>query len=235
LDETINTWVRDKDKEAELGIGGADEGDVSAGASDDAGTGADASGAPSVFAGVSIDGLDIDGGLSRFGGDESYIETLRSYAEHTPPLIEKIREFGEADLPDVAVTVHGIKGSSYGVCANDVGKMAETLERAAKDGDHAFVLENMGGFIGKTESLLSDLSAFLGEADAANDRPTATEPDKELLGRLAAACASYDMDEIDEVMNELGKFRYEEGVDLIEWIRGRIEEGEFGEVAERLS
>jgi CheY-like chemotaxis protein len=223
MDEVINIWVRDKDKEAALGI---DADDADAHADDDA---------PSIFDGIVIDGLDIEKGLSRFGGDESFVQTLRSYAEHTPPLIEKIRSFEESDLPDVAVTVHGIKGSSYGVCADEAGKKAEALEHAAKDGDYAFVSGNIDEFIEYLNAFLSELTQFLDKAEAGDEKPTAQEPDKELLAKLAEACASYSMDEMDGIVIELDRFRYEKDDGLIPWIKARIEEGEFEDVTTKLS
>ncbi|MDR1292629.1 MAG: response regulator [Clostridiales Family XIII bacterium] len=223
MDEVIIIWVRDKDKEAELG---AEAGGPDAPPNGDA---------PSAFDGASIAGLDIEKGLARFGGTESYIQTLRSYAEHTPPLIEKIRSFGASDLPDVAVTVHGIKGSSYGICADGVGKEAEALEHAAKAGDFAFVSGGMDGFIGDLDAFLSGLTQFLDSTDASDGKPIVPEPDKGLLARLAEACENYRMDEMDEIITELDRFRYENDGDLIPWIRARIEEGEFGEVAAKLS
>jgi CheY-like chemotaxis protein len=225
MDEVINIYVRDKEKEAELGLDVANV-NVEEPADD---------GVPSVFEEAHISGLDVERGLSRFGGDESYIQTLRSYAEHTPPLIEKIRTFDEADLPDVAVAVHGIKGSSYGICADEVGKSAESLEHAAKEGDFALVSENMEGFIGKLEAFLSELTEFLDAAEADDDKPTVPEPDKQLLAKLAEACASYSMDDIDEIVSELERFRYEREDSLIQWIKAQITEGEFEEVAKKLS
>jgi CheY-like chemotaxis protein len=224
MDDVINIWVRDKDKEAELGL---DSASADKSANDDD--------APSAFGGVSINGLDIERGLSRFGDDESFIETLRSYAKHTPPLVEKIRDFEASDLPDVAVTVHGIKGSSYGICADTVGKKAEALEHAAKAGDYAFVSENMEAFVCELEAFISELTRFLDETDTNDDKPTASEPDRGLLAKLANACANYSMDEIDETLGELDRFRYESDDSLIQWIKARIEEGEFGDVAIKLS
>ncbi|MDR1043053.1 MAG: hypothetical protein LBL54_04030, partial [Clostridiales Family XIII bacterium] len=183
----------------------------------------------------SISGLDVEKGLSRFGGDESFIRTLRSYAKHTPPLIEKIRNFEESDLPDVAVTVHGIKGSSYGICADVVGKKAEALEHAAKAGEYAFVSDGIGGFIDELSAFLSELTKFLDKADASEEKPTAPEPDRELLSKLAEACANYSMDEMDGIIIELERFRYEKNDDLIPWIKARIEECAFEDVTEKLS
>jgi hypothetical protein len=61
---------------------------------------------------------------------------LRSYLVHTPELLDKLGSLSRETLPDYAVTVHGLKGASYGICAGEIGKEAEELEHAAKAGDY---------------------------------------------------------------------------------------------------
>jgi signal transduction histidine kinase/CheY-like chemotaxis protein len=299
MDEVINIWVRDKEKEAELnlngagesadsgsadggsgsvggaseGVGSADSGSGSVGGASDGGgaagggsgsvgegdgavggapqsSGSAGSGSGSVggasdgvgsagdaaFEEGAVDGLDFESGLERFGGSEGYLETLRSYAKHTPGLLDELRDVTEDGLPDAAVTVHGVKGSSYGICADDVGRKAEEMEMACKAGDYEFVSANMGAFLAEADAFIERLNSFIGGIDAAaDDKPVAAGPDEELLDRLAAACGSYSMDDIDDVMIELDAFRYESGEDLIQWIRERLAEGDFLEVAARLS
>jgi hypothetical protein len=64
---------------------------------------------------------------------------------------------------------------------------------------------------------------------------TVKAPDRELLARLRQNCEDYDMGGIDEAMAELEKADYDEGADLIPWLRGKIETSEFSEAAERLA
>ncbi len=86
-----------------------------------------------MLAGISIDGMNVDKALNRFGGDEAALTgVLRSYANNTPPLIDSLNEYlARGNMKDYAIVVHGVKGSSYGIFADDTAKAAEALEAAA--------------------------------------------------------------------------------------------------------
>jgi CheY-like chemotaxis protein len=233
MDEVINTWVRDKDKEQELNlVSGVAE--LSADFADSV----DHEALSAIFDEAQIEGLDITSGLARFSGDEdSYVSTLRSYAQNTAPLIDAIREVTEENLPQIAVTVHGIKGSSFSISADVIGKQAEKLEHAAKAGDLAFVSENIGSFIAAAEEFLLRLNEFLAQVQAVfdADRDVLKQPDPQLLSDLAQACMTYQMDEIDEFLSELMRYRYESGNELVDWIEEELAQGEFSSIAARLT
>jgi CheY-like chemotaxis protein len=190
------------------------------------------------FAHLKIDGLDVEKGLDRFGDDEAtFLQVLRSYAVNTKPLLEQIRGVTESGLPGYAIIVHGIKGSSRGVCAESIGNRAEALEHAAKAGDMAFVEANNGGFIEAVEKLLDTLRAALSLVDVERPKLQKDVPDEALLEKLAECCENYDMDGIDEVMAELEKFDYTAGAtgaDLVVWLRERVERMELAEIRDRL-
>jgi hypothetical protein len=43
------------------------------------------------------------------------------------------------------------------------------------------------------------------------------------------------MDEIDELLSELMRYRYESGNELVDWIEEELAQGEFSNVAARLT
>jgi CheY-like chemotaxis protein len=183
-----------------------------------------------------LQSVDIARGIKRFSGDEeSYRQVLRTYVESTPALIETLRGFGPDELTKAATVFHGIKGSSYAICADFVGKEAEALEYAAKNGDADFVKTNTELFINALKTLVADLGMLL--ADALHDevKPVLDEPDKTSLEKLRRACKDYDMDGVDAAMDELEKYRYEKGNELIDWLREEINKAEFEEICESLS
>jgi CheY-like chemotaxis protein len=61
--------------------------------------------------------------------------------------------------------VHGIKGSSYQICAGEAGKEAEVLETAAKAKDWKTIETHNGDFIRTMERLLENLDRFLAELE----------------------------------------------------------------------
>jgi hypothetical protein len=101
-----------------------------------------------------VDGLDITKGIGYFSGDRGiYFEVLCSYAESLPSLLNKITNVD--DLQKYAVVIHGIKGSSYGICADSIAEQAEALESAADAGDYEFVIKNNPPFLEAAWDLLS--------------------------------------------------------------------------------
>ncbi|MDR0380411.1 MAG: response regulator [Oscillospiraceae bacterium] len=228
MDELIRRWVRNKEQE-----------EAYAAAQSENPTEAPEQEAPAPSKSLKewkITGLDWKKGLERFLDDESaLLEVLRSYAENTMPLLDQVRACEEEDLPTYAVTVHGIKGSSYGICADAVGKMAEMLEHASKAGDIAFVRANNEAFIKAAEQLITELSDMLKTIDASAQKTQKESPDTDTLHRLRDACANFDMDGVDEAMEELEHYEYASQSDLVTWLKDHVALMDFQQIQERLS
>jgi signal transduction histidine kinase/CheY-like chemotaxis protein/HPt (histidine-containing phosphotransfer) domain-containing protein len=180
-------------------------------------------------------GFDIEEGAKRYGL-EAYMEIIRSFVIHTPPLLDKLRRVSEDTLKDYAVTIHGIKGASYGISAKRVGKLAETMEIAAKDGNFTVILRDNGLFIKETEALLMVLSDLLkassnGESGAKEHMPA---PDKDLLKELLDACSKYNTTAMDTTMSKLEHYTYDSQADLVEWLREQLDNLEYEPIHKRL-
>jgi HPt (histidine-containing phosphotransfer) domain-containing protein len=178
----------------------------------------------------------IEKGLDRFGRDmELFLTIMRSFAVNTQPLIEKVRSVNAANLADYAIMVHGIKGSSFAICAEEVGKKAEELEKAAKAADIDFVKDNNPAFIKSLEELISGLTEMLDAMDKENPKPQMARPDKETLGRLLIACRVYDMDGVNAAIDEIERYTYTSDGGLAEWLKEGALTANFEEMVERLS
>jgi HPt (histidine-containing phosphotransfer) domain-containing protein len=232
MNECINRWVRDKELEKELGL---DKGSLIAEETQAAGQN-EAEALSLLIAELMkttrVEGLDMEKGLERFGGEgKAYMDSLRSYVVHTPPLLDSARTVG--DLADYAITVHGIKGSSYGIAAQAVGEMAEKLEHAAKEGKLSVIEAENSPFIAAAEQFISDLSIFLDMLEEKMGKPRKAAPDPELLARIRNAAASYDIGILESAMEELEQYSYEDGK-LVPWLREQIDKAEIEEIAEKL-
>jgi CheY-like chemotaxis protein len=234
MNEAINHWVRDKELEKSLPQH-THEQRVS----------------PAVLnklAGKEVQGVDFSRALERFGDEDSYLETLSSYVTYTPSLLDKIRNFGTQtessafppDLPseiqfgEYATTVHGIKGSSYGICADEAGKQAEDLEHAAHAKELEFIQAQNASFIVQTEKLIQDLAELLAQLDERNQKPRKPAPDAEILEKIRSAAADFDMREADRLMKALEEYSYESQDDLVLWLRDQINQSNFDEIEKRL-
>jgi signal transduction histidine kinase/CheY-like chemotaxis protein/HPt (histidine-containing phosphotransfer) domain-containing protein len=152
LDACLNRWVRDRKQETHR----ADAPNAPDSASPDTGA---AAAVPEKPAALSVEGLDFAEGVERMGGrEDAYLRILKTYAATMPAMLDKIRDFKVESLKDYIITVHGIKGSSYSICAHETGRMAEALEMAAKREDIEAILRNNGPFIHQAEQLVEHIS-----------------------------------------------------------------------------
>ena len=229
LDVALNTWIRNKQSQdilsrAEMEKAQAEENTKSA---------------PGLLDGLFLEGIDLVLGRERYNNENAYLDILRSYYLHTPALLEKMkslsREGGGVSLSEYAVTVHGLKGSSYGICANAVGRGAEELENAARAGDIDRVLADNAPFIEMVRLLLLDLKELLQKAGAGKKNKTkAAAPDPAMLSRLLDAASRYRASLMEEVLAGLESFEYESGGELIAWLRDQMDNLEYEAIRTRL-
>jgi CheY-like chemotaxis protein/HPt (histidine-containing phosphotransfer) domain-containing protein len=224
MDVVIRRWVRNKDLEQEQDHQAALEPAV---------PGIEIPGSEVQKA---IPGVDAEKGADNFGGDLSiYWDVLKSFAQNTPPLLDKIRDFAAVELNDYAIIVHGIKSSSRSIGAEALGAEAEALEYAARAEDVAYIRENHGRFIQAADRVLEGLKAEINRVAVEQPKPKKTEPAGETLADLLEACRAFDIDGVDKAMEELESCDYETGTDLVLWLREKADGMGFKEIADRLS
>jgi signal transduction histidine kinase/CheY-like chemotaxis protein len=220
MDKLINDFVRDKNREKEPAKAPPENSFFKR---------------PLVFQGRKIPGLNIQQGLARYSGDEgAYLAILRSYMNNTPAMLESVRAVSLETLPAYAITVHGIKGSSYGISAEAVGKQAEALEMAAKMEALEMVISKNGAFINAVETLVQNLAGFFKVLDRETQKPEKSVPDPKVLNVILNASKDYDIERLDSALAELEQYRYESGGELVEWLHEQISKSEFGAIEERL-
>ena len=116
---------------------------------------------------IKIPGVDTEKGLDLFEGDEeTYIEILRSYVNNMPETLDKIRNVSEEKLLNYAIGVHGVKGISEAIGAEEARKTAKHLEEIAKGGDYAGVMAQNKAFIEYIENLADGIRTWLEKYDA---------------------------------------------------------------------
>jgi len=192
-----------------------------------------------------VEGIDFIQVMERFSGEEAYLDVLRSYYLQTPNLLKKLQTFGSdkllsteiegIPLHEYGVIIHGLKGSSYSICADVVGQEAEKLEEAAKTGDIEFMMTRNASFISMVESLLLDLGVLLQSiTNCVETKKEASAPDIDLLSRLLEAAKRYKAVAMEQIMSELEYYKYESGGDLVVWLREQINNLEYDAICARL-
>jgi len=226
LNNILMKWVRNKEKDEQYKS--IEEKKIS--------LKEDVKSVPSFLADVKIKGLKIQDGVRRFSNNEStYLHVLRTYATDTRNLLTRIESIDENDFHNYEVIVHGIKGSSKDICAPEVGKLAEKLEVAAKNGDINYLIENNPDFLKTTRTLIFELDKLLEKADRDNPLPKKDKPDKNMLDKLLQACGDFDIDEVDAVMEEIKSFQYTDDDGLFDWLQEKADLMRFSEIIEKLT
>ncbi len=224
LDAVLRRWVRDKSLEKESA-------NTDAPPTETAEPG-NAGGETSLADRLLINGVDKYQAVERFGSQDVFIDVLRSYVVNTRPLLDNLRDYLAAgNFEDYKIVIHGIKGSSYAIFAQEAGKLAEELEKAAKSEDFDTVRANHGIFEKTELMLLDDIDQALKEINVTTEKPLAAEPDTELLRELRDACQAFDMDRVDAAMAELESFRYRNGEGLVLWLREQVDNMAFEEIS----
>jgi HPt (histidine-containing phosphotransfer) domain-containing protein len=180
------------------------------------------------------DCLNLGAAKQRYCGEDEYLNVLRVYAKHTPALLDAIRNPIPERLNDYAITVHGIKGSSYSICADEVGHIAEGLEAAAKRGNFGYVAERNGVFIESVETLINKFCKLLDKRAAHSEKPIAAAPSEENLRLLLESCEHYDAAAMEHAMERLESCEYDAKSDMIIWLREQIDMLEYDGVINRL-
>jgi len=224
LDSIIRKWVRDEEKEKELGEDAFVTSETSSEEENNANTE------------INIKGVDTDRGLSLYGGDKKiYLSLLRSYVSFAPETLNKLRTVTKETLSDYVITVHGLKSTNAGVGAEAIREQALNLENLSREGDIEKVLELNGKLIKDTETVIHNIKEWLAGYDARNVKPLRKAPDREVLERLRRCCEDYDMTGIDKAISELESANYEEGAELVAWLREKINISETADAAEQLA
>jgi HPt (histidine-containing phosphotransfer) domain-containing protein len=184
-----------------------------------------------------IPGVDAERALfSIFGGDwEAYMHVLRSYVANTPAIIDDLRRVTEETLLEYVIAIHGLKGASGSIGAENTRKAAAKLETMARTGNLAEVLERNETFLKSVESLVTGIQNWLEELDTKRPKPRRHAPERALLDNLRQSCEKFDMDGIDKIMYELENASYDTDGSLVTWLREKIDTLDFSEAAIRIA
>ncbi|MDR2198398.1 MAG: response regulator [Deltaproteobacteria bacterium] len=185
-----------------------------------------------------VPGLNILEGLTRCDNQEHvYLPLLESWARHTGKILEDLDLNNGASLQDYAIKIHGIKGSSYGICAYKVGEIASELEAAAKRGDREFIQRTHPAFVVSASALIADIHSLLSERDSMNGSLTKEvrpEPDPKLLKNILENSQFFRTSLIKKDIRQLEKYSYLKDGDLVDFLKEQTENLEYEKIRERL-
>jgi CheY-like chemotaxis protein/HPt (histidine-containing phosphotransfer) domain-containing protein len=191
-----------------------------------------------------VPGVNLADGLERLAGDAGlYLEVIEAFVRFTPRVVDQVRPGPTAEnVRDYAVAVHGIKGSCFNIGAKDVGALAERQEQAAKAGKLDEALAGHQSFVEAADELICSFKGLLRKmaSDGADEEPEAApsrsaSPSAEVLKDIYRASANFDIQAMDELVGELETHEYDQGGELVAWLREQIDNLEYDSVTQRLA
>ena len=184
-----------------------------------------------------VHGLDLQKGVEKFNGNyEVYYKIIATFVRDVCEKLKLLENVTPENIADYALTVHGIKGSCYGIGANFAGDKAAELEKLAKAKEIEKVRALNPEFLTITNTLFGELNNFL---DAINSsgikKPKKPSPNIDLLKKTLAAAHNYYLEDLQNCVNELDKFDYENCGGLVNEIKRKSNSFDYDGIAETIS
>jgi len=186
--------------------------------------------------GIEISGMDVQKGILRYNGDEeTFIVIMRAYVASVRSMLTVIESFNAEKLDTYRIKVHGIKGASFDLFADDIVEKTTALEAAADRGDIDFIKAHHQAFIDSAWSLVRGIDELLSSLSDSNEKTVKDKPDNELLKKLYIACIGHHMDEVEMAIAEIEQFKYQNDDDLVNWLREAADVLDYDSIADKLS
>jgi signal transduction histidine kinase/HPt (histidine-containing phosphotransfer) domain-containing protein/FixJ family two-component response regulator len=226
LDQILNQWVRDKQKEKDLEVTSQETRPESQ------------LNAVRQIKKYDIPGVNTAEALSRFDDDEEvYFQVLKSFITYNPKQIETLKTVGE-DHESYRIAAHSMKGSSRNIGAEDLGNQAERLEKAAISDDWDYIEAVNADFVKAAEKLVADINVFLKNVmpnDPEASKPEKEKPEPETLDKILEACENYDINALRQGIDALAEFRYSNFPDLVQWTKEQANKSKFSVIQKRMT
>lgn len=153
--------------------------------------------------------LNVKGALSMLGSEKLFWTVLEEYFNAIDKKSKAILDHKAAERwRDYTIEVHSLKSTSRQVGAEHLADIAAELEKAGNDGNITLINEKTDGMIEEYLRLREALTKYFSEAPAEEERFAVSENINGMLNKMKEALDNFDTLQIDEVIDEMSKFRY---------------------------
>ncbi len=160
-----------------------------------------------------IGDLDTRSAIAMLGSEPLFWKILADYYRNIEKKSAFIKELETAgDWAGYTIEVHALKSSSRQIGANALADLAAEMEKAGNARDSALIRQRTDPMLEKYRSYIPVLAPFLQEKEEPDGEKQAVTPEKlqEFLARMKEADDNLDMDLMQEVVSEMGRYRYED-------------------------
>lgn len=152
--------------------------------------------------------IDVRNGLLHCGTEQIYTDTLTAFAEAVGEQTDVIEQYWNArDIESLTIKVHAIKSTSRIIGAEDIGTLAERLEKAGHDNDITALENGMDELLTRCRSLGRQLKPLVKADDDSALPPISPEELSELYGIIREFYSVADYDSFTQMIENLGSYR----------------------------
>ena len=161
------------------------------------------------FSASDIVELNTEHAISLLGTEKLYWSVLKDYFNAIEKKAEVILGHKAAERwRDYTIEVHALKSSSRQIGADEIADVAAEMEKAGNDGNIDLINEKTDGLIEDYLQLHEALKKYFADSGEEEERVAEDGDITEMLGRMREALDNFDTLQMDEVIEEMSRFRY---------------------------
>ena len=162
-----------------------------------------------TFAISDIKELNTENAMSLLGTEKLFRSVLKDYFDAIEKKAKVILEYKAAERwRDYTIEVHSLKSTSRQIGADNIADVAAEMEKAGNDGNIALINEKTDGLIEDYLNLRKALTKYFVEEEHEEMRAAEDKDIVDMLGRMREALDNFDTLQMDEVIEEMSRFKY---------------------------
>lgn len=173
--------------------------------------------------------LNVKSALSLLGSEKLFWTVLKEYFNAIDKKSKTILEHKAAKRwRDYTIEVHSLKSTSRQVGAEHLADIAAELEKAGNEKNIPLINEKTDGMIEEYLQLREALTKYFAGASNEEERSAVSGDIAGLLDKMREALDNFDTLQIDEVIDEMSKFRYsDKNADFFERLKAAAEDSDI--------
>ncbi len=173
------------------------------------------------FKASDIKELNTEHALTLLGSEKLFWTVLKEYYNNVDKKSSTILEHKAAERwRDYTIEVHALKSASRQIGADNIADVAAEMEKAGNDGNIDLINEKTDGLIEDYLKLRDALKKYFADEGDGEKRTAEFDDMMLMLDKMHEALDNFDTLQIDEVIDEMAKFRYyDKNAELFEKLR----------------
>ncbi len=178
--------------------------------------------------------LNTEEALSLLGTEKLYYSVMKEYFESIDKKFDSIKSHWDAEeWQNYTIEVHALKSASRQIGADHLADLAAELEKAGHDNNIELIKEKNNDMLSEYLRIKDILTPYFPSAEENEEQNACREKIFEFLKRISAALEDFDTLNIDAVVEEMSKYKYQdEDAEFFEKLKSAAEESDIDKCME---